>query len=106
MDFRFASGTTFAGYTIDAPLGAGRHIARAAPVDSFGEKGRNAYGLADLLGNVWECVTKPQSVQYASHGGSFADGPGNCRTASTRHRYTENLSATAGFRLCRSHDGR
>lgn len=73
-----------------------------APVDAFGAKGRNAYGLADTLGNVWECVTQPLQTKYryAWCGGSFAEGPGICRCASSRHRYTDNPSANAGFRVC------
>jgi len=71
-------------------------FAFVAPVDHFGEMGRNGFGLADMLGNVWEIVLDhfdPKGGHETLHlangehyrpvcrGGNYFDVPGNARCA-------------------------
>lgn len=84
-----------------------------APVDHYRTKGRNRYGLADMLGNIWELcldrydatgaqeeLAKGDSSLSVVRGGSFRNKPGDCRCA---HRRAETLAvanASVGFRVC------
>ena len=66
-----------------------------SPVDNYGERGRNGFGLADMLGNVWEIVLDHfdpmgghEEVLYTDEnyrpvcrGGNYFDVPGNARCA-------------------------
>lgn len=70
-------------------------FAFVSPVDHYGERGRNGFGLADMLGNVWEIVLDHfdptgghEEVFYAEEnyrpvcrGGNYFDVPGNARCA-------------------------
>ena len=85
-----------------------------APVDSFGARGRNGFGLADMLGNVSEwCLDEFDMTQAHENlwtgyprlrvlrGGSYNyGGPGNMRCAS-RHGLSPSSSICIyGFRVC------
>ena len=64
-----------------------------SPVDHFGEKGRNGFGIADMCGGVWEVILDdfdPKGGQEELHvvtvnprpvcrGGNYFDVPGNAR---------------------------
>ena len=68
-----------------------------SPVDQFGERGRNGFGLADICGGVWEIVLDhfdpkggheelyvvnvDQSYRPVCRGGNYYDVPGNARIA-------------------------
>jgi len=84
-----------------------------APVDSFGARGRNGFGLADMLGNVSEwCLDEFDMTQAHENlwtgyprlrvlrGGSYNyGGPGNMRCAS-RHGLSPSSSICIyGFRV-------
>jgi len=86
-----------------------------APVDSFGPLGRNGFGLADMLGNVWEwCYDHytPDATKTEIHIGDEPDGPRvlrggafNVMAASTRcakraHNRASHALACYGFRVC------
>jgi formylglycine-generating enzyme required for sulfatase activity len=82
------------------------------PVDNFGARGRNGFGLADMLGNVYEwCLDggdptrahedlwTGNSSGRALRGGSFRN-PLNTNRCAHRHRVTADYSAScAGFRV-------
>lgn len=70
-------------------------FAFVSPVDQFGEKGRNAFGLADICGGVWEIVldhfdpkggheelyTVKENYRPVCRSGNYFDVPGNARVA-------------------------
>ena len=72
-------------------------FAFVSPVDHYGERGRNGFGLADMLGGVWEFVLDEfdpkgghgkayfgndgKVVRNVCKGGNYFDVPGNARCA-------------------------
>ncbi|MCX6906985.1 MAG: formylglycine-generating enzyme family protein, partial [Verrucomicrobia bacterium] len=93
--------------------GKGDGFESVAPVESFGEQGRNRFGLADMLGNVWEwCLDESDSTQahedvwtgnsgsQVIRGGSFTDVFSDCRCASRRGNHPSILHHRHGFRVC------
>lgn len=93
--------------------------AMVSPVDHYGEKGRNGFGLADMCGGVWEFVldhfdpqggheqvfyedTKLRSVSRpVCRGGNFFDVPGNARCAVRLGiRSVTYSDSRDGFRVC------
>ena len=90
-----------------------------SPVDHYGEKGRNGFGLADMCGGVWEFVLDhfdPKGGHEEIHfedaeqlsvsrpvcrGGNYFDVPGNARCAVRLG--IKNISysdSRDGFRIC------
>jgi formylglycine-generating enzyme required for sulfatase activity len=83
------------------------------PVDSFGERGRNGFGLADMLGNVWEwCLDNADpagahvevftgsSPYRVLKGGCFESYPLATRCASRDSRPADTADFRYGFRVC------
>lgn len=86
-----------------------------SPVDHYGERGRNGFGLADMCGGVWEIVlddfdpkggheelyvveTDPHPV---CRGGNYFDVPGNARCAVRLGLHGPSYSDSRdGFRIC------
>lgn len=85
-----------------------------APVDVFGNQGRNQFGLADMLGNAAEwCLDAfdPNGTHEAAYldeqqprrvlrGGSFPFGPGETRCASREVLRAGYARCDTGFRVC------
>ena len=86
-----------------------------SPVDHYGEKGRNGFGLADMCGGVWELVLdhfdpqgaheEPYFVEKDPHpvcrGGNYFDVPGNARCAVRLGIRNPSYSDSRdGFRIC------
>ncbi|MBI5821884.1 MAG: SUMF1/EgtB/PvdO family nonheme iron enzyme [Verrucomicrobia bacterium] len=83
-----------------------------APVDSFGERGRNRFGLADMLGNVRQYCLDRYDAEAAheelwndftrSHvmrGSSFRNGYAFCRCASRAMASPSNICEDYSFRV-------
>ncbi len=86
-----------------------------SPVDFYGEKGRNSFGLADMCGGVWEIVLDhfdPKGGHESLYltkdvyrpvckGGNYFDVPGNARVAVRLGlqgiAYSDSRD---GFRIC------
>lgn len=90
-------------------------FAFVSPVDHYGEKGRNAFGLADMCGGVWEIVldhfdpTGGHEELYLTDGpykpvckgGNYFDVPGNARSAVRLGLQGTGYSDSRdGFRIC------
>ncbi|MDP3419751.1 MAG: SUMF1/EgtB/PvdO family nonheme iron enzyme [Thiobacillus sp.] len=76
----------------------------------------NRWGLYDMTGNVWEFTASPWTRDHASlperplpgrpqagvtKGGSWFDGPEDCRAAARRRRLENELDTNLGFRVLR-----
>lgn len=76
----------------------------------------NRWGLFDMPGNVWEFTASPWTRDHASlperpapgrtqavvtKGGSWFDGPEDCRAAARRRRLETELDLNLGFRVVR-----
>lgn len=86
-----------------------------SPVDHFGERGRNGFGLADTCGNVWEVVLDhfdplggheelwlvKENPRPVCRGGNYFDVPGNARCAVRLGLAGPHYSDSRdGFRIC------
>ncbi|MGK2952071.1 MAG: formylglycine-generating enzyme family protein [Thiobacillus sp.] len=85
-------------------------------VKEAGKLRPNRWGLFDMLGNVWEFTASPWTRDHASlpdrpqpggaqavvtKGGSWFDGPEDCRAAARRRRLENELDINLGFRVVR-----
>lgn len=76
----------------------------------------NRWGLFDMTGNVWEFTASPWTRDHMSlpdhpqaggpqavvtKGGSWFDGPEDCRAAARRRRLESELDINLGFRVVR-----
>lgn len=94
-------------------------FAMVSPVDYYGERGRNGFGLADMCGGVWEFVLDHfdptgghEEVYFEDpatrlvtrpvcRGGTFYDVPGNARCAVRLGIHSVTYSDSRdGFRIC------
>lgn len=90
-------------------------FAFVSPVDQYGEKGRNGFGLADMCGGVWEIVLDDfdpkggheelyvvkENPRPVCRGGNYFDVPGNARCAVRLGLMGPAYSDSRdGFRIC------
>lgn len=90
-------------------------FAFVSPVDHYGERGRNGFGLADMCGGVWEVVldhfdptggheelhTTAEAPRPVCKGGNYFDVPGNARCAVRLGLQGAAYSDSRdGFRIC------
>jgi formylglycine-generating enzyme required for sulfatase activity len=86
-----------------------------SPVDHFGERGRNGFGLADMCGGVWEVILDDfdpkggheelyvvtENPRPVCRGGNYFDVPGNARCAVRLGLHSPSYSDSRdGFRIC------
>ncbi|MBI5395746.1 MAG: SUMF1/EgtB/PvdO family nonheme iron enzyme [Verrucomicrobia bacterium] len=84
-----------------------------SPVDHYGSRGRNKFGLADMLGNVCEwCLDEFDETQaheecykgnpsvHVLRGVSFQRSYALCRCAARDYRHCANSTSNHGFRVC------
>ncbi len=78
--------------------GNGRYD-KTSPVGSF-EGGVNAWGVADMAGNVWEMVSSSASEgKILVKGGSWMEGPADLRISNKREVDGARSYADVGFRI-------
>ena len=85
-----------------------------SPVDHYGDRGRNAFGLADMLGNLYEWCLDEYDPKLAHEeyydrnsgarlrvlrGGAFSGKPVDCRCANRRSRLPSTSDSGQGFRV-------
>lgn len=90
-------------------------FAFVSPVDHYGERGRNGFGLADMCGGVWEIVLDhfdpeggheeahlaTENIRPVCRGGNYFDVPGNARCAVRLGLRGPSYSDSRdGFRIC------
>ena len=90
-------------------------FAFVSPVDHYGERGRNGFGLADMCGGVWEVVLDhfdphggheevyvvDENPRPVCRGGNYFDVPGNARCAVRLGLQGPAYSDSRdGFRIC------
>jgi formylglycine-generating enzyme required for sulfatase activity len=86
-----------------------------SPVDHYGERGRNGFGLADICGGVWEVILDDfdpagghetlhvvsENPRPVCRGGNYFDVPGNARCAVRLGLQSPSYSDSRdGFRIC------
>jgi len=97
----------------NAPWSGG--FAFVSPVDHYGDRGRNGFGLADMLGGVWEITLDhfdpaggheevhfvKENPRPVCRGGNYYDVPGNARCAVRLGlRGPAYSDSRDGFRIC------
>ena len=103
-EYACRAGTTTRYYSGDTAKDLGRIAWYKGNTGTFrkvGQKAPNAFGLYDMLGNVWEWTLDAygDSDRKTVRGGSFFDRPKRCRSAHRRAYPAWQAVHDVGFRI-------
>lgn len=100
---RLSDGTDVTETTLDQVAWyAEKGEAFSNPTHTVGQKKPNAFGLYDMLGNVWEWTSQEQNGYCIYCGGDWGSDASDCKASSMKYLQPDSHLGGFGFRLCAS----